>query len=104
MLVINHTKADHTDSYNGVTYVFKIGEEVPIPDEAAQELFGYGMEDKIPYVVRLGWTLTSVDLPHALDRLSRFEIKSSENHLSSPVVERVPLPVARRAGANTRAA
>lgn len=104
MLVINHSKADHTDSYNGVTYLFKIGERTEIPEAAAQELFGYGIEDKVPFVVRLGWTMTNVDLPHALNRLGMFEIKDSENHSLSPVVERVPLPVARRVGGNTMAA
>ena len=103
MIVINHSKADHTDSYGGVTYVFKIGEEVEISESAAQELFGYGMEDKTPFVVRLGWTLTNVDLPHALNRLGQFEIKVSENHSVSPVVERVPLPSRRVGGKNMAA-
>ena len=107
--VTNHSKGDHTDSFGGVTYVFRMGEPVEVPEIVAQELFGYGIEDKTPFISRLGWSLTMVDFPNALARLAKFSIEEAdetpEPRSLSPAVERVPLPGRQgRVGGKTMAA
>ena len=85
--VTNESDADHSDSYGGVTYQFKRGECVEIPADVACELLGYGHHDKEQFVVRLGWTRDSTDMPQALQRLAQF-------HISTEPVQNRSLPSA----------
>ena len=90
-----------TQHWDGKPYSFPPKKSVEISEELAQAFFGYGLEDKFPILVRLGWTKVATDVPQALVRLSKFVISNSQPqtyHNTSPVVERVPLPASRREG------
>jgi hypothetical protein len=84
-------------------YEFPVGKTVEIPEDAARHLFGYGEEDKEPYLVRLGLIQTKKDIPDGIRILSKFLISldpPKRNQSLSPLVEKVPLPGNARAGGN----
>jgi len=94
-------------SFEYVLYRFPINEAVEIPVEAARHIFGYEQENKVPYLTRLAFIQTMNDIPEGIKILDKFRITEATpkpDHFISPVVERVPLPNARRAGGNIRAA
>jgi hypothetical protein len=109
VFVTNYGDSEHTDSYLGVSYTFRRGVTLELPENAARELLGYGHTDKTPFVVRLGWPVTSLDVPQAIERLNKIEISREppvQNRYLPSAVGVVPLHSARRAGrkANARAA
>ena len=84
-------------------YEFPSNQTVEIPEDAARHIFGFGDEDKEPYLVRLGMIKTRLDIPDGVKTLSKIQITSEppkKNHSLSPVVEKVPLPVNKQAGGN----
>jgi len=88
-------------------YEFPVDKTVEIPEEAARHIFGYGVEDKEPFLARLGLIRTKNDLPQGIETLSKILITEEPprpNHAISPVVERVPLPTSKRAGGTLKAA
>lgn len=100
VFVTNRSDQELEDGYAGTRYKFAPGKTVEIPVEAAKHIFGHGDEDKEPYLIRLGWTVTRNDLPDARARLAKFDILDTaptKHHSLSPVVQQVPLP-ARRGG------
>jgi len=101
IFVTNHTDKPHKDGYAGVFYVFEPAKTIEIPVEAARHIFGYGVDNKEPYLARLGWMITSNDLDKALENLSKWELSTEppkKNQSLSPLVERVPLPVKKAGG------
>lgn len=107
VFVTNNTDEELVDGYHGIVYEFKPGETVEIPEDAASHIFGYGIEDKEPFLARLGWIKTRNDLKEGIKRLSKFEISLSapakKNHSLSPlVVEQVPLPPEKAARGKLR--
>jgi hypothetical protein len=100
LFVCNNGDNSLVDAFNGVTYDFACGKEVEIPQVAAKHIFGYGDDNKEPYLVRLGWMKMSTDYPMAMERLGKFSFSRESSkpvHVSAPVVERVaaPMPKAR---------
>lgn len=90
-----------TQHWDGKPYSFPPKKSVELSEALAQALFGYGLEDKFPILVRLGWTKVATDVPLAMARLNKFVISETQPqtyHNTSPVVERVPLPASRREG------
>lgn len=107
--VVNKTDADLNAGWAGAQYAFKQNAPVEIPLDAAQNIFGYGLDNKFEFVVRLGWTISSNDLPQAYERLSMFEISVERPTIyraSSPAVDQTPVPVIQRRerGKGTQAA
>jgi hypothetical protein len=101
IFVTNHDEKPWKDSFSGIKYEFPVGKTVEISEEAAQHIFGYGMENKEPYLARLGWAVTANDLEKGLERLSKWELSTQppqKNQSLSPLVERVPLPSQKKAG------
>lgn len=87
--------------WGGKPISFPPGKTTELSKELAQIFLGYGLDDKVPALVRLGWTKISTDVPKAMERLNKFVISENQPqtyHNVSPVVERVPLPVSRREG------
>ena len=83
-------------SFEYKPYSFPVGETVEAPLEAVRHIFGHGDPDKVPYMSRLALIQTQKDIPDGLKILEKFEISEQppkKDHLLSPVVERVPLPV-----------
>ena len=72
--VYNDGSLSLTDGWDGKVYTFTPGETVEIPVFVAGHIFGYGFEDKVPHVTRLGWAKTANDVPKALTWLENFKI------------------------------
>lgn len=92
--VTNTGKEELVDFFNGEEFRFPPSKKMSIPEHVAHHIFGYGEPDKVPSVVRLGWTETRKDLPEALERLAKFKFDPPENKTRpslSPGAERVPL-------------
>jgi hypothetical protein len=78
--VINHHNARFIDRYDGKDYVFEPNDPVLMTDEAARHIFGYGDNDKAPYLSRIGkMKTTALDgaggFREAMKWLERFEFK-----------------------------
>lgn len=89
------------DSFAGVSYEFPVAQTVEIPEEAAVHIFGYGDDNKEPYLSRLGWIHTRNEVESGLARLAKFKLSDQppeKDQSLSPLVERVPLPAQKRAG------
>lgn len=90
-------KADYAYAY----FNFPVGQTVEIPVDAARHIFGYMDINKEPYMIRLGFLKLSNEKDLALEILSKFKISEEspkKNHLVPSVVDRVPLPSARKVG------
>lgn len=80
---------------------FEVGKTVELEEVAVRHIFGYGAENKEPYMASLGIIKTTNDIPDGLEILARFVISDSspqKNDVLSPVVERVPLPPKKAGG------
>lgn len=87
-----HALIDHFD---GQPYEFPPDTCIGIPEEVAKHIFGYGDDDKIPYLARQGWMKMNTDYDAAMKRLSEFAFSREPmktSHLSALVVERVAPP------------
>jgi len=101
IFVTNNSDKKLKDGYGGVFYEFKKGETVEIPENVARHIFGYGDENKEPYLARLGWIITQNDLEKGLEILAQWDLSTEppkKNQSISPLVERVPLPSAKKGG------
>jgi len=101
VFVTNNWDKDLEDSYAYKAYKFPVGETVEVPEEVACYVFAYNVEDKVPTLARQGWAKTRVDIPEGLKILEKFSVsatKPTKNHSLSPVVDKVPLPSAKRDG------
>lgn len=99
--VTNKGEESFTDSHIGMQYDFKPGVPVAIPLLAAQHIFGYGVEDKTPHLVRLGWLKYSNEMAKAQERLGQFKfstVSPEKNHEVPSVVDEVPPPPLRGRG------
>jgi hypothetical protein len=96
MWVTNKTGAVIRVNFEARDVSFPVDEPVEVTDFAARHLFGHGVEDKVPCLVRLGWQQTANDHEKALEKLALVEVsdeKPVKNHSLSPVVEQVvPMP------------
>ena len=94
--VTNDGSMSLTDGWDGKMYTFTPGETVEIPVFVAGHIFGYGFEDKVPDVTRLGWAKTTNDVSKALTWLENFKITTEPPPVrrpSSPVSDSAkPLP------------
>ena len=96
MYVTNNTDAEISVLFEAKELKFPVGEPIEISEFAARNLFGYGVTDKEPCLVRLGWQKTNADFIPAVEKLMLIDIsetKPEKNHSLSPVVEQVvPMP------------
>mgnify|MGYP003352491281 CR=1 FL=1 len=101
MVWVTNTTDEFVETmWDGKRYNFPPNKDIELPVELARIFFGYEVDDKVPILVRLGWTKVATDVPKALERLNKFVIseKPQTYHNTSPVVERVPPLVSRREG------
>lgn len=100
MYVTNNTDAEIKALFQASELCFPVGETVEISEFAARHIFGYGVNDKEPCLVRLGWQKTSADFIPAVEKLMLIDISETlpeKNHSLSPVVEQVvPMPTKAR--------
>jgi len=102
MWVTNHTEHDLEDGYDGKRYLFAKGVPVEVPAVVCNHVFGFGDDNKEPYLRRLGWLLKNDELPKAKERLAGFSFSSTRPnlHVLSPVVVSEPVlaPKKRKTG------
>jgi hypothetical protein len=84
--VSNSTKEVFEDMWHGDKYTFPPGKAVMVPLEVARHVFGYGLANRVPVLARLGWAVTSNDIPKGLERLNRFVISDEEPKEERPKV------------------
>lgn len=98
--VTNTGDFDHSDSYVGVSYSFPRGQSVEVPEAVAENLLGYGFQDKTEFVVRLGWSKTNLDMPEALAKLDKFLVTNEpvQNRSLPSAVGPVSLQTERSVG------
>jgi len=84
--VSNGTKEVFEDMWHGDKYTFPPGKAVMVPLEVARHVFGYGLANRVPVLARLGWAVTSNDIPKGLERLNRFVISDEEPKEERPKV------------------
>ena len=102
IFVRNNGSDKFSDGLDGTVYHFEPGKEVEIPEIAAKHIFGYGDDNKEPYLVRLGWMKMSNQFDEAMEKLALFSFSKESVkpvHLSAPVVERVAAPMPKAKGA-----
>ena len=109
VIVTNKGDTALTDGYGGVFYEFLRGKPVEVPVHVAKHVFGYGDENKEPYLARLGWIRSHSDLDSGIERLNKFEITTQpaqQNRSLPSAISVVPLRVEKHAGGkvNQRAA
>jgi hypothetical protein len=81
---------------------FPPNKSVPVEPVVARHIFGYGDDNKIPYLVRLGWMKMNTDYEKAMGKLKEFVFTDApikSDHLSALVVDRVAAPPLRGRGA-----
>lgn len=96
MIFVTNKGMPISSRFEGKDYVFETDKEMEISEDAAKHIFGYGVDNKEPYFVRLGWMKMNTDLPRALERMAdvSFSLEPAKKvHLSAPVVERVAAPM-----------
>ena len=102
--VTNNSEKPLMFPYGGKELHFPVNQKVEIPKIVAEHIFGYGQQDKLPYLIALGLTRTTNDIPEGYKTLEKFVIAPkvqasiTPNHSLSPVVESVPLPSKRGGG------
>lgn len=100
--VTNMGEESFEDCHLGMKYEFKPGIPTAIPVATAVHIFGYGVEDKSPQLVRLGWLKYSNELEAALAKLGKFKFSSvapEQSHEVPSVVDGVAPPSLRGRGA-----
>ena len=101
IFVTNNSDKKLTDGYAGTFYEFLPGKTTEIPEEVARHVFGYGDEDKKPYLTRLGWLVNENEADKAYAMLEKWELSPlapKKNQSLSPLVEKVPLPSEKKVG------
>jgi hypothetical protein len=108
LFVTNNGDFSFEDGFDGKRYQFAIDSTVEIPLLAAKHIFGYGEDNKIPYLIRLGWLQVSNDMDKAMGKLANFQFDTQrpiKGHSKAPVVDKVaPLPLKNGGGAKVQAA
>jgi hypothetical protein len=82
-------------------YEFPVNETKEISVLAAKHIFGFGDNNKEPYLTSLGWIRFHSDLEQGLEKLEKFEISHvapQQNRSLPSAVGVVPLHVEKRAG------
>jgi hypothetical protein len=109
IFVRNNSSEPFSDFFDGTAYNFEPGKEIELSEVAAKHIFGYGEDNKEPYLIRLGWMKMSNQFNMAMERLGHFSFSKESSspkqepikpvHLSAPVVERVAAPMPKAKGA-----
>jgi hypothetical protein len=70
--VVNNNDFTLSDRFNGENYEFKPKDKVKVAEVVATHIFGYGVKEKLPFLVRLGWAVNSGEIKPAYDKLNKF--------------------------------
>lgn len=81
----------HKDKFDGDEFELPPNGFVQIHQAAAELCFGFGRENKLPTLRRLGWVETNGDLARGIAKLNVFSFHSSESEAKG---HRVRKPIA----------
>lgn len=107
MFVTNKWDKDVKAEFEFKWYDFPKGKTVEVSEDCARHIFGFDQEDKLQNMIRLGWIRTNNDFEESIKIYEHFVFSHEpprRNHSTPPVVERVPLPTARKAEGNVQEA
>jgi hypothetical protein len=90
LLIRNTNDFVHRDRYDGKDFVFPIGEAVQVPEEAAHHFFGYGEDDKLPFLTRAGWVRNSEEFERGQKILNGFVFMDAEVIVRPLELEQIP--------------
>ena len=100
VFVTNNSGQKLVAEFNYRDYEFPVDETVEVPVNAAKHIFGFGAENKEPYLARLGFIRLHSEIEQGLEKLAKFEITSElpQQDRSLPsAVGVVPLRVEKHA-------
>ena len=100
VFVTNNSGQTLVAEFNYREITFPVGESVKVPINAAKHIFGFGAENKEPYLARLGFIRLHSEIEQGLEKLAKFEITSElpQQDRSLPsAVGVVPLRVEKHA-------
>jgi hypothetical protein len=94
VFVTNRNDFTHEDRYDGEEFIFPPGQQVMIPTEAAEHMFGYRLADKTDVLLRLGWAnkyspekKNYVEDPDGVRKLAAFVFEEAEVRPRSSLLE-----------------
>ena len=100
MWIHNNSEHDLEDGYDGKRYLFASGKSTEVPAVVAHHVFGFGDDDKRPYLIRLGWIQQTNDYSSAVKKLNEFSFSSEQPkptvHVLSPVVDAKALALPKK--------
>lgn len=102
--VTNDDEQTFAAEYCATEYTFKTGATTALPLAAARHIFGYGDDNKMPYLIRLGWVRLNTEYDKGLERLAKISFSAeppSKGRSLPSAVGVVPLHVEKRAGGKT---
>lgn len=74
--ITNGTDGKIKARFHGEDYFWPVGGVVtPVPLDAAEHIFGFGLEDKTKALHRLGWLTASSQLDSAMERLTQIKFE-----------------------------
>ena len=80
--VRNRNSFDLVDRYNGQDFVFPVGKTVALDMDAARHIFGFGADDKAPFLTRQGWMRHSGEYDSAMKILNGFSFDAVNDLVS----------------------
>lgn len=90
--VTNTGEEDLQGRYNGVDYNFEQDEPQVISHQAANHIFGYGMDDKTGALTRLGWVRSTDEYKLGMQRLGKIKFEEVvATFQTAPVGDASPL-------------
>lgn len=90
--IVNTDKMKIIGRFNGEDYEFLSNKPNDVPVQVASHIFGFGQENKIPALNRLGWMQTSDQLEKAMERLTRIVFTEAPPLVEASMPEPPTLP------------
>lgn len=79
MLYVKNTNSFRFKArYDGIDFDFPTNERVPISEDAARHIFGFGIEDKLEVMVKHGWCPSTDKIEDGKRTLNRFIFSTDE--------------------------
>ena len=97
--VRNNGGESFRDRYDGEPFEIKPGQAVQLHQGCAELVFGFGQEDKLRCLRRLGWVETNGDLSKGIERLNAFTFHESEKAANDHRARKPTAPADGKVGA-----
>jgi len=94
--VINGNEKAVTGRFNGRDFHFEPDKPADVPEIVARHVFGFGIEDKLPALSRLGWARSSDELDSGMQKLGKVVFEEPPELVEAPT----PKGARRRKGSD----